>query len=358
MRYKSFCVWFLCFLIALVVFNYMTWKCCTEVLLTKKFDGGDMARMGYALKSKQYRKAVNDLPRRHIIMSQYSSQQVEVLTIGDSFSMGGGEGKNNFYQDYIATLNGCTVLNVPPYPSDDLVVFFSPFSTLEILINSGYLDRIKPKYVIIESAVRYCFPRFLKRPDSRCTDTIDNIREFYEKYHYTPFSLPQMGFLNNGNLKYYYYNILYHFSDNAFRKKVYRRDLSLPMFTAKDANKLLFIGDDLTYIPTITKDSVQLLNDNFNYLASLLNKRGIKLCFMPVVDKYDLYSEFIIENPYPKNTFFEELRKLPKKYMLIDTKAILLEEVRKGEKDIFYADDSHWTCKAEKKIFTTIKFTD
>ncbi len=145
-------------------------------------------------------------------------------------------------------------------------------------------------------------------------------------------------------------------SDNAFRKKVYRRELSSPMFTVKDAKKLLFIGEDIFNISSVSNDNVKLINDNLNFLAEYLKKRGIKLCFMPVVDKYDLYSEFITGNPYPKNTFFEELRSLPKSYMFVDTKAILLEEVRKGEKDIFYADDSHWTCKAERLIFEKVKF--
>jgi hypothetical protein len=333
------------------------WKCCTEVLLTKKFDGGDFARMGYALSSKQYRKAANDLPRRHIIMNEYSSQKVDVLTIGDSFSIGGGEGLNNYYQDYIATLNNCTVLNVHPYPTDDLVMFFSPFSTLAILMNSGYLDKIQPKNILIESAVRYSIPRFIKPPlDSRYTDTIDNIRSHYAKVHYSLFPLPKTGFINNGNFKYVCFNLFYKLSDKAFINNIHRRNLTQPLFTAENSRQLLFISDDIRSISMVNKYTVSKLNDNFNILASVLKKKGIKLYFMPIVDKYDLYSDFIDKNPYPKNTFFDELRALPKDYILIDTKAILLDELRRGEKDIYYADDSHWTCKAEKKIFETVKF--
>ncbi len=356
MRFKTFAVLVLSSLIMFLMFNYVTWKCCTEVLLTKKFDGGDLARMGYALGSKQYRKAVNNLPRRHILMNEYRGQKIDVLTIGDSFSMGGGEGENNYYQDYIATLNNCSVLNVPPYPTDDLFEFFSPFSTLAVLMNSGYLDRMRPRYVIIESAVRFCIPRFAREMNLRYTDSMDNIRAYYENIHYSLFALPRIGFINNGNFKYVYYNVLYHFSDNAFRKKVYRRKLSQPLFSTRDPRQLLFIHEEIGNITAVNKDTVERLNDNFNTLASILAKKGIKLYFMPVVDKYDLYSEFIIGNPYPRNPFFDELRVLPKKYSLIDTKAILLEEVRKGEKDIFYADDSHWTSKAEKLVFEKCRF--
>ncbi len=357
MRAKTFIVLLISALLVFVTFNYVMWKCCTEVLLTKKFDGGDLARMGYALDSKQYRKAANDLPRRHIILSQYSSQKIDVMTIGDSFSIGGGEGLNNFYQDYIATLNDCTVLNITPYPTDDLVMYFSPFSTLAVLMNSGYLDKIHPKNIVIESAVRYCLPRFVRPPlDSRYTDSIDNIRNHYAKIHYSLFSLPKTGFINNGNFKYAFFNLFYLFSDNALMNRVYRVRLTQPLFTAENARQLLFVSDDIKSISMVNKATVSKLNDNFNTLASILKQKGIKLYFMPIVDKYDLYSEFIAGNPYPKNPFFDELRALPKDYTLIDTKAILLNELRKGEKDIYYADDSHWTCKAERKIFETVRF--
>jgi len=77
---------------------------------------------------------------------------------------------------------------------------------------------------------------------------------------------------------------------------------------------------------------------------------------MPSVDKYNLYSRFIVDNPYPDSRFFEELRKLPKRYVFIDTKKLLLGELERGEKDLFYPDDTHWSWKAPKRIFSEIRF--
>ena len=77
---------------------------------------------------------------------------------------------------------------------------------------------------------------------------------------------------------------------------------------------------------------------------------------MPVVDKYNLYSNFIVDNPYPRSTFFEKLRQLPKRYAFIDTKQILMEELERGELDLYYPDDSHWSWKAPQKIFNTVRF--
>jgi len=356
MTHKKYAVVFVLVLLAFIAFNFAIWKCCTEVLLTKKYDGGDIARMGYVLGSKQYRKVVNDLPRRHITLKEYDGRPVDLLTIGDSFSMGGGEGRNSYYQDVIATTGNCTVLNVYPYPTDDRIAGFSPVSTLAVLLNSGYLDLLRPRSILIESVVRYSVPRFAKPLDLSRRDTLENIRRYYAATTYSLDYLPKVGFINNGNFKYLYTNILYHFSDTAFRGVVYRRELDRSFFTARDDRTLLFHNEDLTMIPVINKVTVGAVNDSFNQLADILAKKGIRLYFMPIVDKYDLYSEFIVNNPYPKNLFFDELRKLPRRYTLIDTKGILLPMLRAGDKDVFFSDDSHWTWKASRRVFETVRF--
>jgi len=356
MRYKKFAIGFLVLLTSFVLLNLVIWKCCTEVLLTKKYDGGDLARMAYALGSKQYRKMTNDLPRRHITLKEYDGRKIDVMTIGDSFSMGGGEGRNSFYQDYIATIGNCSVLNIYPYPTDDRVAGFSPVSTLAVLMNSGYLDRIKPRCILIESVVRYCLPRYGKGLNLQASDTPENIRRYYAETTYRLDYLPKVGFINIGNFKYWYFNLLYRYHDDAGKGRIYRRKLSKDLFTAREADELLFFFEDLATIPYTTTERVRALNDTFNQLADVLAKKGIKLYFMPVVDKYDLYSEFIVDNPYPKNPFFDELRKLPKRYTFIDTKAILLPLIRAGEKDIYFADDTHWTWKASQAVFETVRF--
>ena len=78
--------------------------------------------------------------------------------------------------------------------------------------------------------------------------------------------------------------------------------------------------------------------------------------FLPAADKYDVYSDCIVNNPHPKSRFFEILRPLPKRYVFVDSKALLLEEVREGEKDIYCADDTHWSWKGVKKIVGNMKF--
>jgi hypothetical protein len=79
---------------------------------------------------------------------------------------------------------------------------------------------------------------------------------------------------------------------------------------------------------------------------------------MVVVDKLDLYSSYLGKNPYGENLLFSLLRPMDKSYTFIDTKKILLEELVNNEtKDLFFADDTHWTYRASEAIFKQVRFS-
>ncbi|HEY6872631.1 MAG TPA: hypothetical protein VI298_07905 [Geobacteraceae bacterium] len=336
----------LCFAFIVVLFvggNYAIWKLRTEVLLTDtRYKGGDLARMGYLFGSKYLRENVDDLPRRHIEFKEYDGRPVDMITIGDSFSNGGGMGKNRFYQDYIATRLHLEVLNIPRHKD------IYPLTTASLLNNSGFFDRTKPKYLMIEITETSCFD--LAEPvnfDQRLSN--EQLNRLKVINYNSPF--PKVAFINDGNVKYLLYNALYKISDHAFWGEVYTGKLSSEMFSVPSNNLLLF----LRHKRLPTADVVRKMNDNLNTLAERLALKGIKLVFMPCVEKYNLYSKYLIKQPYPSSTLFEELRKLPRRYIWVDTKAILQEELRSGEKDIFYADDTHWSWKASERIVSEMK---
>ena len=85
-------------------------------------------------------------------------------------------------------------------------------------------------------------------------------------------------------------------------------------------------------------------------MAQKLKEKNIQLIFMPAVNKYDLYSSFIVNNKYPMDQFFDRIRTLQKDYIFIDTKDILLKQLDKGEKDIYYIDDTHWSYKSSDVV--------
>lgn len=357
--FRRLAVIFIGYVAIFVVGSYAVWKLRTEELLTKKYDGGDLARMGYVSCVKEYRKRSDDLPLRHLEMKEFHGQPVDLLVIGDSFSNGGGEGRNSYYQDYIASLNNLTVLNVFPYkPAGDLYMGFNLVSTLAALYNSGYLDQIKPKCILLESSERYAIARFVTLFRLTASADIATLKATYEKQNMDLNYLPRVDFINEGNFNYLYYNFMYLFSDHAFRRLVYKKRLTEPLFSPGDGRTLIFHHDEMKNLAMATTENLRVMNENLNWLSDLLAKKGIKLAFMPIVDKSNLYRDFIVDNHMPQNTFFERFRELPRRYALIDTKKILAEQLVQRKKDLFYADDSHWSWRASEAIFTQVKFTD
>ncbi|MSN26397.1 MAG: hypothetical protein GJV46_11095 [Geobacter sp.] len=345
MNYKHFALSFIVLLVFFTGGNYFVWKCWTEDLLSdRQYQGGDLARMGYIDTSKHNRKSIDDLPRRHVEFANYAGGKVDIVTIGDSFSNGGAGGKNRYYQDYIATLHGMEVLNIPPYKDLD------PVRTVSIMLNSGVLDSMHPGYVMVSMHEWGYMPALASPVDFSTSLDRDSIKRLRPMEYNAPH--PVVNFINNGNVKFLLNKLLYKFADHTFVSRVYKRKLSQPLFSTPDDSSLLFLR------PKITSDDKALLalNSNLNILADRLAEKGIKLVFMPCVDKLTLYSDFLVSNPYPVSTFFEGLAKLPKRYRFIDTRAILLQELRKGEKDVFYADDTHWSWKASETIFHTQRF--
>lgn len=351
--YRKF-VWSLLVLLLLFIgINLLIWKCYTEKVLAST-NGGDLARLGYVSWVKIPRDNITDLPRQHIEQEDYAGQPIDMMTYGDSFSNGGGGGKNRYYQDYIASINSFNVLNVEPFMDPDFM------TTVAIMYNNGYLDSIHPKYFLLSSSEKQCIERFVRDVDfsknMSMPELLQHKRMGFKAATRVSAYANALGFMNSGNYKFLLNSILYRYSSNAYYSKVFMANLTTPFFDNSCPNKLLYYKDDVTTIFRLNTGAVNKINDNMNKVADLLMKKGIKLYFMPCVDKYDLYSDYIVGNKFPKNMFFEELRKLPRRYVLIDTKQILAEELRKGEKDVFYADDTHWTWKASRKIFETVRF--
>ncbi|ABB32562.1 hypothetical protein GeomeDRAFT_1903 [Geobacter metallireducens RCH3] len=341
MKYKRWCRIFLAVVALFIGLNFLLWEVVTEDLLTDKhYAGGDLARMGYLARVKVPRTNHVDLPKRHLEVSDYAGQKIDVLTIGDSFSQGAAGGRNRYYQDYMASLSGVSVLNVGQYRGIDSI------TTVSIWCNNGYLDRLKPRYVLIEAAEKFSFDEFAQPIDFSRILSEEQLKGYRAKGGAG--QMPEVSFINTGNFKFILYNLLYPISDHAFVGKVHVRHLKGDLFTTAEPSTLLF----LKYKKFATADQIEALNRNLNTLSDKLAQKGIRLCFMPVVDKYNLYSEFIVDNPYPTSDFFEKLRPLPKRYIFVDTKKVLLDEVRRGEKDVFYADDTHWNWKASEAIFS------
>ena len=361
MGFRRFSVKFLILLALFVGLNALIWFGWTQKITNQHRSGGDLLRIGYILDHVAKREKIDDLPSRHMEMKDYRGGTVDIITVGDSFSVGGGSGRNSYYQDYIATLQGLTVLNVPSDIIGGGDFDSAPVITLSKLINSGYLDVIKPKYLLLESSERLAIQRLTKFFSLQSTDTIKEINSSFSKQP-SEDKKPKEGifdfhFINNGNWKFIGNNLQYRFRDKAWGSKVIISKLTRRAFSIDQGDLLIFHIDDIYNGRFSTPAGIAEANQNLNLLASALRAKNITLIFMPVVNKFNLYEPLLSRHRYPKSIFFEELRKLPKDYLLIDTKIILAQAVEKGELDIFHADDTHWSYKASQRIFSSVRLT-
>jgi hypothetical protein len=327
----------------------IVWNVHTKYIFPEEYSVGDLSRMSYLDSNSDKKHTIVTLEKQHIEFVDWKGENIDILTVGDSFSQGAAGGLNPFYQDYIATHLNKNVLNIHS-DSQDYIEF------LYVLINSGMLEQISPKVVMIESTEREVINRFDKRiNDNVFIDYKILKQKLQSSVFINRIEEEQRFFINNININAFLYNILYRFDDNAYFSSCYLTDLSKKVFSVGDGKTLMFYKDYIKYNDKLNVDSIQVINDNFNKLAQKLQEMDIELYFMPVVDKFNLYSKYVLDNKYGNRMFFEELRKMKRDYKLIDTKAVLEQEVENNVLDIFYMDDTHWSYKASEAIVNCLK---
>jgi len=347
MKEKKYLYIILALTVLFVGFHFITWNLFTKEVFIHKMGlhVGDLGRMSYLKKSFSLKKNEQNLPLKHIDYND-TIKSIDVLTIGDSFSNNGSRGTNGYYQDYISTIQNLKVMNIQASHKGFI-------ETILILDSKGILDKLSPKIIILESVERAAIQRYSKKINWDIGLRKYSISFLDKKYNHS--KVPTPSFINNLNYNALLYSLLYKYDDNAIFSQVYIANLSKKLFSCKDKDRLLFYWNDLTRQSLFNKKSITLLNNNLNKLQSILNSKNIKLYFMPTVDKYDLYSKYIKNNKYKKSRFFELLRPLKKKYHFIDTKIILEKMLDDNISDVYYSDDTHWSYKASKEIFSQVK---
>jgi len=327
-----------------LAFHLFVWFFFTsKIFNTDPYYIGDLARMGYQIDSLSPRKDSCTLPKRYLTKTSWDGKNVDVVTIGDSFSNGGAKGSNPYYQDYLATKYNVKVLNVQSW---DLK--YDYIDIVNILANNGWIEKIRPKAIIIETVQREVVNRYAKEHDFALNIPLHDVEKKLFDRAWGEY-VPNVSLVNTGNYKYVYYASMYKYKEHV-EKDVYKFSLKQPLFSVKADTTLLVYADEITRLDQQISPNLQKVNDNLNKLAQKLNKQHVKLYFLVPVDKYDLYYDYLVNQQYGRNMFFDYFKKLKKEYVLIDTKEILLPYVQKGVKDIFYADDTHWSYKASDII--------
>ena len=352
MKFKSFV--FLTLLLGTIFlsFHAIIWYKETSKIFGRE-DGkyvGDIARVSYQIDALFPRQLQYTLPKKHLSKENYKEHQIDIITIGDSFSQGVTGGKNPYYQDYLATFYNKNILNISRTVNGQFQ-FFEPIITL---CNNGWFKEHKVRYIIVESVERFVIPRFAKKFDFMRNDFTKNELSKYIISARTKNSyIPQLKLINTANYKYIYYNYIYN-NPPKVETDVIKLQLSKSLFTTKGFhNKLLIHNEDSISLNYYTQQNVKQINNNFNLLAKKLKTFGIELIFLVGADKYDIYYPYIKSSPFQENMFFSLIEPLEKEYIFIHTKEILQNLLKREIKDIYYSDDTHWSYKASATIMSS-----
>jgi len=347
MNYKRFTLLAIFSFILFITFHLITWYSLSKNIfgLHEKESIGDLARLSYRPEISNKKSLEYALPKSHIYKKTFHNQNLDLITVGDSFSYGGGYGKNPFYQDFLASKYNLNVLNLGTHNISEYI------EAIVSLHNTSFLKIHKTKYLLFETVIRLSKGRIAREIDwNRKDPTIFRIKHT-KPYH------QDVNIISTANYKMAYTYVLHHLLHKNFSNGIYKFSLTKDLFTPV-GNEMLIYYSDIDTAPSYNTTNIALMNKNLNKLAKILKEDGVTLIFMPVVDKYDLYYDYIKGNIYPKNNFFKLFKNVKKDYLYIDTKAILLPLIQKGEKDIFYLDDTHWSYKASDAITNAQVFKD
>jgi len=265
----------------------------------------------YLIKDTLFHTVVN--------IDELKQLNVQVLTIGDSFSQQGNSG----YQNYLCS-KGLTVANV----SREL--FSSPIQYTYNLMNETYIDSTTAKIIIVE-----CVGRTLE----------GIIAKFDVEKQDVPQQTPKVP--NKWSVSRARDYILFRTHLNS---PILIAELNNDYFSSEEPRKLYFFKDDIQFLG-INKNMEEKTKHVFNVLSSKAEERGIKILWLIAVDKYDLYQDYIIDNTFPRMTVSEDINRIigisPD---LVISKQYLKPLVDQGIKDVFLFNDTHWSYKASEAI--------
>jgi len=263
-KFKTITFLWIFFLTIFVVFHFLIFSYFTSKVypITSKTTIGDLARMSYLVNIIQERENKNDLNKIHLSQEQYHNEQIDILTIGDSFSNGNAGGKNSYYQDYISTFYNKSVLNLNAQNVENTSNYIE---IIALFANSGYLEKIGAKYVLIESVQREALVRFARNDLNLAIKTDKNLETIFrnsmETYNIEKLHNLKPSIINNLNLNAFIYNIKYYIKGyGKLNSSVYIEKLNKDLFTSKSSSKLAFYHEDIKKLSLETKENIEMIS--------------------------------------------------------------------------------------------------
>ena len=324
---------------------------------TYQISGGDLNRLGKISFSKKYKKFHESSEMLYYAdladINIQDRPDIDILIFGDSFCRMGRNGLPNF----LAKENKKTIINVNlDYGK---LGIRNPLNGIYRFLNCGFFDSTKVRFVLLQNVVRD-WNKMLSANENSILEYDDLVRKkpyypvsSYESYIKMYHVEEKLNVLHrykkkiDNSIKYILFNLLYYFDDNAFGlSPIHVFKLKKNFFSERN-NSLLVLGEDITSTRGFNLNISDELNEKLNELAKNLSRKNIKLIFVPAPNKFDIYYPYIDQNHrYNENNYFKLFKNKKKEYIYIDTNELLSNAIKSGEKDLYLADDSHWSYKA------------
>lgn len=251
---------------------------------------------------------------------------VNVLTVGDSFSQQGNMG----YQNYMPG-EGLAVANCRRSLYENPILYACN------ILDWGVVDSTNIDVLVLEVVERDFALRINDFKESKVEVPEPESAPAGEKRNANEWSLLRARDF-----------ILYRFAD---RSPVNVVNLNRDFFSSREPNKLYFYDGDIKNGLTIDEAVIPKVKEVFGLLTRKVHERGIQLMLMVAVDKYDLFQDYIMDNPYPPKRVNEDIREIfgdIPEVMLC--KYCLQPLLEKGEKDVFLFDNTHWSYKGSEAV--------
>lgn len=352
MSYKRLSCVILMLAAGVLIFTVAFWHLKVARTFYNHDGHGDLSRLGsYEVTMPDIR---NPEPGSgHESFQQYAAENshthYDVVTIGDSLFNGGG---GNYAQDYLAMDTGASILNASRLGN------YNQLDHLWLMERCGWLDRIRPKVVILELGARSVrsIPYITRDLAERTTAYRYRQNVIHAKSQQPEEQIPLWTLVNTrmgtADIKYLKDHIMYRENPRALSEEVERWELTVDMFSNPGhRSELLTYVEESAYQNPGKRPEPEKINTRLNEIAVWLGEKGIRLAVVIVPTKLDVYYPWIKEkHDLPENTFYDNMHALPKKYLYVDGFFQLRQAAAAGEKDLYWQDDTHWSFKAQQIV--------
>lgn len=305
-------------------------------------NSGDLMRLGLIDSGPEYTDSIRATALPEVYAGTQDSDSLlrcdscDVLVIGDSFSHGGGVGRQGDYVNALAHESGRRVILYAPRNP----VLSSPMQIAFDLLNLGIIDSTNVRNLVVQEVERYLVDRHCgfttTHLESPASTVVEESAEPEPKASPSPLLRVK---------DYVFYHL---FGANP----IYKVRLSRPLFGGKEPDWLYFYNDDVNLGISVSEEQRRGVVACYDAVIAAARERGVNLVLLVACDKYDLYQDFIVDNPYPAKTLNEDIRQwmAPELDRFVFAKQVLHPLVEQGVKDVYLFNDTHWSPASSSLI--------